>query len=162
LAARPIEAPISPVPRIASRVTAMSGRGGGVRPPVAAHQLGHAEGEVERLAGVQSRVAERRVVGGGVVLEYGLGAAGATGGLGAAGALGDIVAGELEVHAAGPDALLVTRLEEALDLVHDRIEAARLEARVREEDVRVHRVADPDDRLLGLLRRPQEGRQELA
>ena len=76
-----------------------------------AHQLGQAEGEVERLARVQPRVAERLVAVRELLLEHVLAAAEA---------LGDVLAGELEVDAAGPDALLPAGGEEALDLAHDR------------------------------------------
>ena len=79
-AARPTDAPIRPVPTTARRIS-----GGG------AHQLGDMEGEVERLACVQPRVAERRIG----VVELLLGEAVAP-----AEALGDVVAGDLEVDAA--------------------------------------------------------------
>src|SRR5439155_1895666 len=52
-AARPTEAPISPVPTTASLRT--------VTESERAHQLGDAEGEVERLARVQARIAQRHV-----------------------------------------------------------------------------------------------------
>ena len=79
------------------------------------HQLGHVEDEVERLAGVQARVAERRVG----VVELLLGEAVAP-----AEALGDVVAGDLEVDAARPRALGVVDGEEALDLGEDVAEVA--------------------------------------
>ena len=87
--------------------------------PGVAHQLGDVEGEVERLPRVQPRVAERHVVRRQRLLEHRVGAAEA---------LGDGVAGELEVHAARPDALLAAGREEALDLVDDHVEAAGLDA----------------------------------
>ena len=59
----------------------------------ASHELGDAEGEVERLPPVQARVAERLVAVVELLLEHGLGAAEA---------LGDVLAGELDVDAARP------------------------------------------------------------
>ena len=56
-----------------------------------AHELGEAEGEVERLARVQPRIAERHVPRGKLLLEDGFGAAEA---------LGHVLARELEVDAA--------------------------------------------------------------
>ena len=117
-----------------------------------AHELGEAEGEVERLARVQPRIAERHVAGGKLFLEDGFGAAEA---------LGHVLARELEVDAPRPDPLGAARGEEALDLVHDRVEAAGLHARIRLEDVCVHRVAGPHDGMLGLPNGAKERRQEL-
>ena len=91
-AARPTEAPIRPVPTMASRRTPVPRNAS-----CAAHQLGEAERQVERLARVQARVAERLVAGASSsLLEHRLGAAEA---------LGHVLAGELEVDAAGPGAL---------------------------------------------------------
>ena len=69
----------------------------------------------------------------------------------AADALGDVVAGELDVDAAGVGAERAVDLEEALDLVQHVVEAAGLVAAGRLEGVAVHRVADPGD--LGAARR---------
>ena len=60
-----------------------------------AEQLGDPEGQVERLAAVEAGVAHRLVAG----VEVGVEDL-----LGAAEALGDVVAGELDVHAARPGA----------------------------------------------------------
>ena len=68
----------------------------GGRPTSVAEQLGDAEGEVERLAAVEAGVAHRLVA----VVELGVEDL-----LGAAEALGDVVAGQLDVDAAGPGAL---------------------------------------------------------
>ena len=97
------------MPTIASRWTATQ----------PAHQLGEAEREVERLARVQARVAERLVAGS---------SCSSASVLGAAEALGHVLARVLEVHAARPDALGAAGGEEALDLGHDRVEVARLAA----------------------------------
>ena len=70
-------------------------------------QLGDAEGQVEALAAVEAGVAHRLVA----VVEVGVEDL-----LGAAEALGDVVAGELDVHAAGPGALGPVGGEEAGDL----------------------------------------------
>src|SRR5689334_22020043 len=126
-AASPTDAPIRPVPTTASRRTATLG---------GAHQLGHAEREVERLACVQSRVAERHVAGIELRLLHILGTAEA---------LGHVVARELEMDAAGPRPGLPVRGEEALDLAEHRVEVTRLAPGPAREDIRVHGVAGPDD-----------------
>ena len=73
----------------------------------------------------------------------------------AAEALGDVVAGELDVHAARPHAVLAAAREELLDLVHHRVEVAGLVAALVHERVAVHRVARPHDRMAGALHRAQ-------
>src|SRR5687768_12375616 len=121
-----MEAPISPVPTIATRrsgTSRVAGVAGDARP---AHELGDAEGEVERLPRVQPWVAERHVARAQLLLEDGLGAAEA---------LGHVLAGELQMNAPGPHALAAAGGEEPLDLAHDRVEAPRLHARLRLEDV---------------------------
>ena len=67
----------------------------------------------------------------------------------------------VEFFAGVHNPLGAARCEEALDLVHDRVEAASLHARIRFEDVRVHRVAGPHDGMLGLPHGAEERRQEL-
>src|SRR4029450_12932444 len=67
-AARPMEVPISPVPTRPSGSGATSEAKGG-----RGHGLGEAEREVERLARVQARIAERHVARGKLFLEHGLG-----------------------------------------------------------------------------------------
>ena len=85
----------------------------------AAELLGHEERELERLHVVQARVAQRLVARReGRLVDV----------LGAAEALGDVVAGELDVDAARVRADRAVRLEEALDLVDDVVEATRLVA----------------------------------
>src|SRR5262249_39699195 len=77
------------------RPSPRSARAGGLQcGPLAAHELGQAEREVERLPRVQARIAERLVA----VVELLLGKV-----LGAAETLGDVLARVLEVHAPGPD-----------------------------------------------------------
>jgi hypothetical protein len=112
-------------------------RPGGCRAITRPHQLGDAEGEVERLAGVEARVAERLVAVVELLLEHLLGAAEA---------LGHVLARDLEVDAAGPGADLAMRRRRS-----PRSRAARRRsggscARTASEAVRVHRVAGPDDR----------------
>ena len=58
-------------------------------------------------------------------------------------ALGDVIAGQLDVDAAGVGAEAPMDLEEAPDLVDDVVEVACLVAGGRLEGVAVHRVADP-------------------
>ena len=86
-----------------------------------AQHLGDEEGQLERLHPVQARVAHRLVA----VAEVDLGDL-----LAAADALGDVVAGELDVDAAGPGAERAVHVEEALHLVDHVLEAAGLVARV--------------------------------
>ena len=98
-------------------------------------QLGHLKGDVQRLSRVQPRVAERRVVDAEVALGDRLDAADA---------LGDVASRELEVDAAGPDALAAADVEEAAHFAHDVVEAPGLDPVGREQPVAVHRVAGPD------------------
>ena len=77
------------------------------------------EGEVEALAAVEARVAHRLVA----VVEVGVGHR-----VGAAEALGDVLAGELDVDAAGPRALGAVGAHEAGDLADDVVEVAGLAA----------------------------------
>jgi hypothetical protein len=126
------------------------GRGGpseGVGQQVGAHDLlspvqhlGDEEGQLEALLVVQARVADRLVAQVQVGVEDLLGATDA---------LGDVVAGELDVDAAGHRARGPVHLEEAFDLLDDVVEVAGLVARRRLEGVAVHRVAHPGDRGTG-------------
>src|SRR4029078_12525246 len=98
----------SPPPSWEVRGAALLGR---------AHQLGDAEGQVQRLARVQAGVTERGVVAVEMILEHLLPAAqGLRYGLCRA----------LQVHATGPGALAQAGREEALDLAQDVLEPARL------------------------------------
>src|SRR5665811_1001704 len=80
------------------------------RTRLATHQLGEMEGQIERLARVQARIAER-LIGLFELLFRQL--------LSAAEALGHIAARDLQVHAARPGAFRAVGGEEALDLGHD-------------------------------------------
>ena len=91
----------------------------GVRRSAGGELLGDEERELERLHVVQARVAQRLVLRRQRRL---------VDLLRAAEALGDVVAGELDVDAAGVGARGAVRLEEALDLVDDVVEATRLVA----------------------------------
>ena len=65
------------------------------------------------------------------------------------------------MDAARPDALGAADSEEGVDLPHDLVEAARLDPARGLEDVRVHRVARPDNRMLGLRDGTQERRERV-
>src|SRR4051794_18903714 len=111
-------------------------RGRPQRLPLLLQRLGHDEGELDALLGVEARVA----VGVVAVLEAGVGDR-----LGAAGALGDVLAGHLEVDAAGVRALGLVDGEEAPDLGQDAVERPGLVAGRGLHRIAVHRVAGPDD-----------------
>src|SRR5512139_1730355 len=66
-------------------------------------------------------------------------------------ALGDVLAGQLDVHAAEPRAELAVELERLLELADDLVEAARLDALRRRLGVAVHRIANPEHRATGAL-----------
>src|SRR5665811_1729038 len=107
---------------------------------LATHQLGQVEGQIERLARIQARIAEG-LIGLFELLFRQL--------LAAAEALGNIAARDLQVHAARPGAFRAVGGEEALDLGHDVAEATCLATALGCEGVGVHRIADPDDRVTG-------------
>ena len=131
-AASATEAPISPVPTIASRWTATrAGRAASAR---RGGRRGRATGGRSGAGRRASRSATSSCSSSSV--------------LGAAEALGDVLAGELEVHAAGPDALVPARGEEALDLGMIASKWRVLRPPAVRNRVRVHRVAGPDDRVL--------------
>src|SRR4051794_33311412 len=88
----------------------------------AAEHLDHEERELERLLGVQPRIA------GGLVARAELQVRDL---LRAAEALGDVLAGVLDVDPARVRAEPLVDLEEALDLVHDAVEVAGLVAASR-------------------------------
>src|SRR5687768_585630 len=81
--------------------------------------LGDQEGELQRLAGVEARIAVGVVAVGEAVLGHRLGAADA---------LGHVLAGHLEMHAAGMGAFGAMHREEALHLGEDAVERAGLVA----------------------------------
>src|SRR3954451_17671503 len=117
---------------------------------LAAQQLGHPERQVDRLPGVQARVAHGFVTRVEVFVEDLLRAAQA---------LGDIVAGELHVNSAGPRALRLVSAKEATDLVENPLEVARLAPGLRREGVGMHGIAGPDDRVIGGLHRSKQRTQ---
>src|SRR4051794_19000194 len=86
---------------------------------VLAQQLGHAEGQIEALAGVQAGIAHGLVALAQVVVEDLLGAAEA---------LGDVLPGQLHVDAAGPGPLGPVGPEEPGDLAQDVVEVTGLAA----------------------------------
>ena len=118
----------------------------------AAQHLRHQERQLQRLLGVQPRVARGLVAAG----QVGVGDL-----LRAAQALGDVLAGQLDVDAARVGAQLVVHLEEALHLVHDPVEVPGLVAGRRLVGVAVHRVALPDDLVPGRLHLLDDRRQHV-
>src|SRR5215469_7190321 len=93
--------------------------------------LGEQEGQFQRLAGVETRIALRLVALVQLVdrdLDR------------AAGALGDLLAGHLEVDAAGMRALGAVHGEELRDLAQDVVEVAGLLAVRGGDGVAVHRI----------------------
>src|SRR6185369_11976034 len=71
-------------------------------------------------------------------------------------AFGDVLARELDVHAAQARAEPGVQLERLLELADDLVEAARLDALRRGFGVAVHRVADPEHGAAGLAHRVDE------
>src|SRR5437899_4493650 len=112
--------------------------------------VGEEKGELERLAGVETRVAMRMVA---------IGEARLADRLGAADAFGDVLPGHLEMDAAGIGAFGVVHGEEALNLGQDAVEDARLIAVGRGHRVAVHGIAAPDDLAALTLDRADERRQ---
>ena len=80
---------------------------------------------------------------------------------GAARALRDVLAGHLDVHAAGIGALGAMDVEEPLDLADDALEGPRLEAACRRHGIAVHGIARPHHRAARLLHGADERRQML-
>src|SRR5690606_18521047 len=115
--------------------------------------LGHEERQLERLHVVEARVAERLVAR----RERRLVDA-----LGSAEALRDVVARELDVDAARVGARRAVRLEEALHLVYDVVEAPRLVTRRRLEAVAVHGIRNPQRLRARVAHGLEERRQRIA
>ena len=115
--------------------------------------LGDAEGELERLLDVQPRIARRLVA----ATEIGRGELGR-----AADAFGDVVAGQLDVQAAGVRAQLGVDVEESVDLVDDPVEVAGLDAVGGLFGVAVHRIALPDHEMAGRAHLLDDRRQLVA
>src|SRR5690606_954921 len=104
-------------------------------------QVGDQERQLDRLIGIEARVAMGVVA----VLQL-LVADGAR----AAGAFGDVLARHLDVNAARMRSFGAVHLEEALHLLEDAVERARLVAGGG-DGVAVHRIAGPDDLAAFLL-----------
>ena len=81
--------------------------------PRALQRLGDLEGQLERLGGIEPRVAMRQIA---------VGERGFADRLGAADAFGDVLPGQLEMHAAGIAALGGMDREGAVQLVEDAVE----------------------------------------
>ena len=77
-------------------------------------------------------------------------------------ALGDVLAGQLDVDAAGPGADRAVGLEEPGHLVDDVLEMPGLATGRRRERVAVHRVAGPHDRVAWLRHGTEQRRQDVA
>ncbi len=105
------------------------------------------EGKLEGLFVVEARI-YLGFVGAGQIL-FGLAAR-------AAKALGDVLAGQLDVHAAEEGAVLAVDLEGLAQLGEDRLEAAGLEAAAGLLAVAVHGVAGPEHLAPGPLHGPQQ------
>src|SRR3954464_7084447 len=118
--------------RVPPRACEWWGAGG----PSTTQHLRHEECELQRLTGVQPRVAGGLVPAVEVlVADFHR----------AAEALGDVLTGELDVDAAGPGAQGTVHVEEAEHLVDDAVEVAGLVAGRGLVGVAVHGVALPHD-----------------
>ena len=80
----------------------------------------------------------------------------------AAGAFGDVLAGHLQMHAAGMGALGRVDGEERLHLRQDAVERPRLVAGLRGDGVAVHRIARPHHDAALALHRADQRRQVLG
>src|SRR5262249_50128767 len=105
-------------------------------PPLALalQPFGHDEGKLERLVGVEPRVAMGVIA----VRQIGLG-----NGLGAAHAFSDVLPGHLDMDAAGMGAFAAMNVAERLYLRQDEVHAPRLVAASGLDGVAVHGVAGP-------------------
>src|SRR3954466_394477 len=101
-------------------------------------QFGQQESELDRLLGIEPRVAQRVIPVVQVLVADRAGAAGA---------FGDVLAGHLQMHAAAMRAFGRMHRKEGLHLLQDAIERARLVAALRRDRVAVHRIARPYRRL---------------
>ena len=122
-------------------------------PRQSAEHLRDEERQLQRLLGVQPRVARGLVA----AAEVGVGDL-----LRAAEALGDVLAGHLDMDAAGMGAQRRVHLEEALYLVDDAVEVAGLVAGRGLDGVAVHRVALPDHLVAGGVDLLDDRRQHVA
>lgn len=96
----------------------------------------HQESQLKSLLLIQSRIAERRVIGRKVILVKTLAAAQT---------LRNRFAGKLQVHTAEVAALLLVDAQRLLELAVDVVEATGLDAGRGGQGVAVHGVALPDD-----------------
>src|SRR6476469_2260841 len=92
---------------------------GGLAGALLLEQFGREEGEIDRLVGVEPRIADRVIA----VVEIGV-----RNGARAAGAFGDVLSGHLEMYTAGIGALGGMHLEEVAYFLEDEIERPRLVA----------------------------------
>ena len=115
--------------------------------------LGDLEGHLQALLVIQARIDEGLVA---VAQRLFVDA------FGPADHLGHVVTRQLHVQAAGNRARGLVSLEEATNLVHDRLKAARLVAGRRRDRVAMHRIRHPRDRTAILARGLKQRRQRLA
>src|SRR5262245_13901390 len=116
-------------------------------------QIGEQEREIDRLLGVEPRIAHRVVA----VLEIGVGDH-----TRAAGAFGDVLPGHLQVHAAAVGAFGAVHREEGLHLRQDAIERPCLVAGFRRDGVAVHGIARPHHDLALAFDRADHGGNLIA
>src|SRR3954451_7000196 len=132
-------------------------RCGGHRPDLAGafllEQFCDQESHVDGLLGVEPGITDRVIA----VVEILVGDR-----AGAAEALGDVLAGHLQMHAAGMGAFRGVDREERLHLRQDAVEGPRLVTRGRGDGVAVHGIARPDHHFALALHGADHVRQVLA
>src|SRR6516225_5002358 len=147
-----------PCPVRLRRITVRSEPGGGRQRPrpggaLRLEQVGQQERKVDRLLGIEPRVADRVVA----ILEVRVGDHAGT-----AGALGDVLAGHLQMHAAAVRSFGAVNRKEGFHLRQDAVERSRLVAGFRGDGVAVHGIARPQHDLSLALNRADHGRKLIA
>ena len=100
------------------------------------HAFGDQKGQLQRLVGIEARVAM------GVIAGRQIGFLDA---MSTARAFGDLLAGHLDMDAAGVSALGLVNIEKLTDLLHDVIERAGLVTRGGLHRIAMHGIAGPDN-----------------
>src|SRR6185437_2380031 len=111
------------------------------------------KGHVDRLLGIETRIADRVIAVVEVFVRQGARAADA---------FGDVLAGHLEMNAAGMTAFRGVDRKEAAHFRDDAVEGARLATRGRGDGIAVHRIARPDHHAPFPLNRADQARQVIA
>src|SRR3979411_3066683 len=111
------------------------------------------ESHVDRLLGIEAGIADRVIA----IVEILIGD-----GARAADAFGDVLAGHLEMDAAGVGTFRRLDSEERLHLRQDPVERTGLVAAGRADCIAVHRIARPDDRMTFALHSADQLRQMIA